>query len=89
VQKSLVDDIRAVVKSSNTEEVRVGTSARDIQVAKRRAEVSLAIFYFSHSTISAIQFSCQVFYFMSVILCLRLKVHLGPRVGFGGLMTNN
>jgi hypothetical protein len=33
-QKSLVDDIRIVLKSSNTDEVRSGTSPRDIRVAK-------------------------------------------------------
>jgi hypothetical protein len=43
-QKSLVDDITVVVKSSNTDEVRAGTSPRDIRAAKRRAEVSPAIF---------------------------------------------
>jgi hypothetical protein len=50
-QKSLIDDIRTVVKSSNTDEVRAGTSPRDIHAAKRREEVSRAIFYFSHSTV--------------------------------------
>jgi hypothetical protein len=70
-QKSLVDNIIAVVSSNNTDEVRVGTSPRDIRAAKRRAEVSLAIFYVSHSTVSAIQFLCQLFYILSVILCLR------------------
>jgi hypothetical protein len=71
VQKSLVDDIRVVVKSSNTDEVRAGTSPRDIHADKRHADVSPAIFYVSHSTISAIQFLCQVFYLLLVILCLR------------------
>jgi hypothetical protein len=50
-QNSLVDDIRIVLKSSNTDEVRSGTSPCDIHAAKRRAEVSRAIFYFSHSTV--------------------------------------
>jgi hypothetical protein len=50
-RKSFVDDIRIVLKSSNTDEVRSDTSPRDICVAKRRAEVSRAIFYFSHSTV--------------------------------------
>jgi hypothetical protein len=50
-QKSLVDDIRTVLKSSNTDEVRSSTSPHDIRVAKRRAEVSTAIFYFSHSNV--------------------------------------
>jgi hypothetical protein len=54
VQKSLVDDIFAVVKSSNIDEVRASTSPRDIRVAKQCAEVSPDIFYFCHSTISAI-----------------------------------
>jgi hypothetical protein len=43
-QKILVDDIRAVVGSSNTDEVRTGTSARDICAAKRCAEVSPSSF---------------------------------------------
>jgi predicted DNA-binding protein (MmcQ/YjbR family) len=34
VQKSLVDDIRVVVKSSNTDEVRAGTSPHDIHATK-------------------------------------------------------
>jgi hypothetical protein len=50
-QKSLVDDIITVLKSNNTNEVRSDTSPHDIRVAKRRAEVSRAIFYFSHSTV--------------------------------------
>jgi hypothetical protein len=50
-QKSLVDDIRTFLKSSNTDKVRSGTSPCDIHAAKRRAEVSRAIFYFSHSTV--------------------------------------
>jgi hypothetical protein len=50
-QKSSVDDIRIVLKSSNTDEVQSGTSPRDICVAKQCAEVSRAIFYFSHSTV--------------------------------------
>jgi hypothetical protein len=64
-QKSLVDDIRAVVRSSNTDEVRIGTSPHDIRAAKRHAEASPAIFML------AIHFLCQPFYFLSVILCLR------------------
>jgi hypothetical protein len=70
-QKSLVDDIRAVVKSSNTNKVRASTSPHDIHAAMQRVEVSLAIFYFGNSTVSTIQFLCQLLYFMSVILCLR------------------
>jgi hypothetical protein len=50
-QKSLIDDIRTAVKSSNIDEVRAGTSPRDIRAAKRHAEVSRAIFYFSHFTV--------------------------------------
>jgi hypothetical protein len=71
VQKSLVDDIRTILKSSNTDEVRSGTSPRDICAAKRRVEVSRAIFYFSHSIfVSAILFSvnyfvCQAFLYVS------------------------
>jgi hypothetical protein len=71
VQKSLVDDIRVVVKSSNTDEVQAGTSPHDIHATKRCVEVSRAIFYFSHSTVLAIQFLCQLFYFLLVILCVR------------------
>jgi hypothetical protein len=71
VQKSMVDDIIVAVKSSNTDEVRAGTSPRDIRVTKRCVEVSPAIFYVSHSTVSAIQFLCRLFYILSVILCLR------------------
>jgi hypothetical protein len=40
----LVDDIIVVVKSSNTNEVQAGICPRDIRAAKRRAEVSPAIF---------------------------------------------
>jgi hypothetical protein len=39
-QKSLVDDIRTILKSSNTNEVQSNTSPRDIRAEKRRAEVS-------------------------------------------------
>jgi hypothetical protein len=66
VQKSLVDDIRAVVKS--TDEVRAGTSPGDIRALKRRAEVSPAIFYFSHSTIPA--FVCQPFFLCQSLFCV-------------------
>jgi hypothetical protein len=71
MQKSLVDDITIVVKSRNTDEVRAGTSPCDIRAAKRRGEVSPAIFYVSHPTVSAIQFLCHIFYILSFILCLR------------------
>jgi hypothetical protein len=67
----LIDDIRAVFKSSNIDEVRAGTSPCDIRAAKRRAEASPTIFYVIHSNVSAIQFLCQLFYLLSVILCLR------------------
>jgi hypothetical protein len=74
-QKSLVKDIRALVTGSKTDKVRTGTSACDVHVAKRRAEVSLAIFtstiycfvsaiqfFVSHSIFGpAIQFLCQPF----------------------------
>jgi hypothetical protein len=80
-QKSLVDDIRAAVKSSNTDEVRAVTSPHDIHVAKRRAEVSPTIFlcqpfhYFSHSFfVSAIlssvsYFVSQTFLYVSHFSC--------------------
>jgi hypothetical protein len=54
----LVDDIIAVVKSSNTNEVQAGICPHDIRAAKRRAEVSPAISYVSHSTVSTIKFLC-------------------------------
>jgi hypothetical protein len=43
-QKSLVDDIRAIVKSSNTDEVRASTSPRDICAATCRGESSHLLF---------------------------------------------
>jgi hypothetical protein len=70
-QKSLVDDITTVIKSSNTDEVRAGTSPYDIRATKQHAEVSPAIFYVSHSIVPIIQFWCQLFYILSVILCLK------------------
>jgi hypothetical protein len=67
-QKNLVDDIRTILKSSNTDEVRSSTSPRDIRAAKRCAEVSRDIFYFSHSTVWAIQFSVSYFIFCQTFL---------------------
>jgi hypothetical protein len=60
----LIDDIRVVVRSSDTEEVQIGTSAHDIRAAKQHAEVIPAIFYVNHSIfVSAIAFMCQPFHF--------------------------
>jgi hypothetical protein len=59
-QRSLVDDIRAVDRSSNTEKVPTGTSTRDIRAAKRRAEVSPTILFF----VSVIKFFCTNHFFM-------------------------
>jgi hypothetical protein len=53
-QRSLVDDIGAVDRSCNTEEVPTGTSTRDIRAAKRRAKVSPTILFF----VSVITFFC-------------------------------
>jgi hypothetical protein len=54
-QKSLAEDIRALVTGSKTNKVRTSTSPRDVHAAKQHAEVSLAIFT------STIQFLCQPF----------------------------
>jgi hypothetical protein len=69
-QKSLAEDIRALVTGSKTNKVRTSTSPRDVHAAKQHAEVSLAIFT------STIQFLCQPFNFLSAIqfLCQPFNV---------------
>jgi hypothetical protein len=83
-QKSLVEDIRALVIGSKTNEVQIGTSPRDAYAAKRCVEVSSTIFTSTIQFVSAIQFFvgysnfCQPFnfcdshsIFMPAIFCLR------------------
>jgi hypothetical protein len=69
----LVDDIGAVDRSCNTEEVPTGTSTRDIRAAKRRAKVSPTILFFvSVITFFLYQpfFVCQPFFSVPTIFCV-------------------
>jgi hypothetical protein len=68
VQKSLVEDIRALVIGSKTDEVRIGTSPRDAYAAKRCVEVSSTIFTSTIQFVSAIQFFVGYSIFVSHLI---------------------
>jgi hypothetical protein len=74
-QNSLVDDITTVVKISNADEVRAGTSPCDIHVAKRRAEVSPDIFMSAIPLFQSFNFCVsysifyQLFYVSDIFIC--------------------